>query len=221
VVDGAGRLKPAWYAVRAAYADRLVAVVRQDGGLELAAVNDRPESWLTTVAVRRVSVDGTVLAEQTLTLDVAARSGARIPLDGPVVAVDDARRELLVVEANGLRAIEPFAEDVDASWEPPLLDVHAARTRDGWNVQVRSDRFVRDLALLVDRISPDAEVDEMLVTLLPGESVTFHVTGAAGADPLDFGDPLVLRSAHQLVSGRVMTARTGLDPAGEPALPAG
>ena len=86
---------------------------------------------------------------------------------------------------------------------------------------MRSDRFVRDLALLVDRIAPDAEVDEMLVTLLPGESVTFHVTGAEGADPLDFSDPLVLRSVHQLVAGRVMTSRAGLDPAGEPAVPAG
>ncbi|WKK73082.1 hypothetical protein Q0F99_09680 [Rathayibacter oskolensis] len=39
--------------------------------------------------------------------------------------------------------------------------------------------LVRELALLADVAAPDAEVDDMLVTLLPGESVTFHVRTAS------------------------------------------
>lgn len=38
--------------------------------------------------------------------------------------------------------------------------------------------LLRDLALFPDRLDPAARVDEMLVTLLPGETTLFHVTGA-------------------------------------------
>ena len=46
--------------------------------------------------------------------------------------------------------------------------------------------FVRDLAVLADRLAADAVVDDMLVTLLPGESATFEVrtTAQLSADGL-------------------------------------
>lgn len=62
--------------------------------------------------------------------------------------------------------------------------------------------LVRDLALLVDKVAPDAVVDDMLVTLLPGEDVTWTVTGTAGLDPELLRHPTVLRSANQLVARR-------------------
>ena len=41
-VDGDGRRKPLWYALRRAYADRLLTVQPRDGGLAVVAVNDGP-----------------------------------------------------------------------------------------------------------------------------------------------------------------------------------
>ncbi len=58
---------------------------------------------------------------------------------------------------------------------------------------------MRDLALLVDKVDPDARADDMLVTLLPGESVTWQVTSALEVEPAAFLAPAVLRSANQLV----------------------
>jgi beta-mannosidase len=46
-----------------------------------------------------------------------------------------------------------------------------------------------------------ARVDDQLVTLLPGESVTFAVTSAAVIEDAAWADPTVLRSANQLVVG--------------------
>ena len=61
--------------------------------------------------------------------------------------------------------------------------------------------LLRDLALLVDKLHPEAVVDDMLVTLLPGESVTFMVASTAALDKAGFEDPRVLRTANQLVAG--------------------
>ena len=39
-VDGDGRRKPLWYALRRAYADRLLTIQPRDGGLAVVAVNE-------------------------------------------------------------------------------------------------------------------------------------------------------------------------------------
>ncbi len=45
VVDGAGRRKPAWFALRDAYAPRLLTIQPRGGELVLFAVNDSAEEW--------------------------------------------------------------------------------------------------------------------------------------------------------------------------------
>jgi beta-mannosidase len=69
---------------------------------------------------------------------------------------------------------------------------------DGYRVTVTAAAFARDVAVLVDRVAPDAEVDEQLVDLLPGESRTFTVRTGASVDPAAFLAPEVLRSANAL-----------------------
>jgi beta-mannosidase len=54
------------------------------------------------------------------------------------------------------------------------------QTATGARVTITAHNLLRDLTLYPDRLHPDAEVDLAGVTLLPGESVTFTVTGATG-----------------------------------------
>ncbi|WP_374936001.1 hypothetical protein [Streptomyces sp. SM10] len=61
--------------------------------------------------------------------------------------------------------------------------------------------LLRDLALFPDRLDPVAEVDDMLVTLLPGESAVFHVTGAVLEDPGALGTRPVPRCVNDTVEG--------------------
>ncbi len=42
---------------------------------------------------------------------------------------------------------------------------------------VTARTVVRELAIFPDRLDPRATVDDQLVTLLPGETAVFHVTG--------------------------------------------
>ena len=53
-VDGDGRRKPLWYALRRAYADRLLTVQPRDGGLALVAVNETGEAWTAPATVTRL-----------------------------------------------------------------------------------------------------------------------------------------------------------------------
>jgi len=60
--------------------------------------------------------------------------------------------------------------------------------------------------VLADRVAPDAVVDDMLVTMLPGETVNFVITTAATLHLEQLRDPLVLRSANQLVAAPTTVA---------------
>ena len=194
VVDGAGRLKPAWYALRRAYADRRLAV--KDSAL--VAINDSDEPWTARVTVRRLGFDGAELAADHTELHVAPRSVSRAQLTGDLLTPADARREVLVADAAGLRATHLFAEDYDLAYEPAAVSATVTAAEGGYSVTVTASSFARDVAVLADRVAPDAQVDDMLVDLLPGESHTFTVTTAATVDPAAFAGPAVLRSANSL-----------------------
>ncbi|HEY0000832.1 MAG TPA: glycoside hydrolase family 2 TIM barrel-domain containing protein [Actinoplanes sp.] len=195
VVDGAGRHKPAWYALRRAYAGRLLGFQRRDGVPVLVAVNDTDTPWQGTVRLRRSGFDGTELAAADAALDVPARS-VRLVTPGPeLLAVTDTAREVLVADADELRTTHLFAEDFDLAYQPDAVSATAVPFEGGYSVTVTATSFARDVTLLVDRVAPDAVADDMLIDLLPGDSHTFTVSTAATVDPAAFAAPEVLRTA--------------------------
>ena len=98
------------------------------------------------------------------------------------------------------RAFWFYTECRDSSIEAANPRVEVERVSDGYAVTVTADVLVRDLALLVDKVSPDAVVDDMLVTLLPGETHTFYVRLDAEVDASALASPRVVRTANQLVA---------------------
>ncbi|TFD87388.1 glycoside hydrolase family 2 protein [Cryobacterium lactosi] len=198
-VDGYGRPKPLLYAIKHAYADRLITIQPRQGGLSVIAVNDSTDAWSGELRVRRYTDAGAVLAEHAEQVTLPARSSVTVPLPASVSAATDAAAELLRAELAGVRGHWFFAEARDTTLTAAEAEVTAVRTAGGYTVQVTVPVLTRDLALLVDMVDPDAQVDDMLVTLLPGESVVFTVTSARDVDPSDFAAPTVLRSTNQLV----------------------
>ncbi|MFG2589030.1 glycoside hydrolase family 2 protein [Streptomyces sp. NPDC048438] len=199
-VDGDGRRKPLWYALRAVYADRLMAV--RDGALHL--VNDSARPWEGTLRLTRRSLEGAVLAEETVVVGTAARGVTRVPLPSSVADPDDSTREVLVAELGEQRVVEFYEEDTRLALPPARY--HATVTQGdesgiGYRVTVTARTLLRDVALFPDRLDPAAEVDDMLVTLLPGESAVFHVTGAVLKDPEALRSRPVLRCVNDTVDG--------------------
>ena len=76
-VDGDGRRKPLWYAVRRSYADCLLTVQPEGEGLVAAMVNDGLSTWSAGVVVARQDFWGAVLARATFRAEVAPGSVGR------------------------------------------------------------------------------------------------------------------------------------------------
>ena len=182
-VDGYGRLKPLWYALRAAYATRLLTVQPRGGGLALIAVNDGREAWQDTVTVRRMSFDGDVLAETPLRLDTPGLGSQVCDLPGDLTTPGSPTAELLVaLTSGGVRALWLFAEPKDLAYRPALLEVKTLEAGSEIEMTVTSPTFVQGLCVFADRIDPSAQVSDMLLTLLPGESRVIQVTGVEAVD---------------------------------------
>jgi len=180
-VDGAGRRKPLWYALRRAYEPRLLTIAPRDGGLVLVAVNDTVERWTERVDVTRCTRDGSVLGRDVAEVDVVPGAAVSVPLPlGEVIAAGSGPGRAWWFAAEGA----------------PVPDFTAGL--DGDRVTVTAGTLLRDVALFPDRLDPAAWVDDALVTLLPGESATFTVRSDKPLDPAKLLAPPVLRSAGDL-----------------------
>ncbi|MFC4011960.1 glycoside hydrolase family 2 TIM barrel-domain containing protein [Nonomuraea purpurea] len=186
-VDGAGRRKPLWYALRRAFADRLI--TRLDG--EIVLVNDTDEEWAGALAVAALDLSGRARAQRSQDVAVPARATLRItPPD-----VRDA--EVLTAELGGKRALFVLAEDTAVAYPPAAFTAGVERADGGLAVTVTATTVLRELALFPDRLDPAASVDDQLVTLLPGESVTFHVATERDLDPAALTAYPVLRCVNE------------------------
>ncbi len=197
-VDSEERRKPLWYALRHAFAPRLLTVQPRDGGTALVAVNDTGEPWRARLRLERRSFSGEVLVTDTISLSVAARSASTVELDAALTAPVDAEREVLVAAADEVRTVHTFGPDRGLGYDPAALSADAGAVPGGYRVTVTAASFARDVSVLADRVAPDAEVDDQLVTLLAGESHTFTVRTGADVDPDLFTGPEVLSSVNSL-----------------------
>ena len=199
-VDGDGRRKPLWYALRDAYADRLLTIEPRDGGLALVAVNDTGADWHPQTDVTRLTLAGEPLAKIGYQLAVPAHSAVTVPLYPDLATTGDPRRELLLADAAGQRAWWFFAEDNEIDYPAAGYDATAAPVDGGLRVTVTARTVLRDLTLYPDRLDPAAEVDRALVTLLPGESTEFVVRTGVELDPAALTRRPVLRCVNDIVS---------------------
>ena len=204
-IDGYGRRKPLWYTLRRVYQPVLLTVQARDGQPRIFVVNDSDSDYVTNLVVERRHVDGTVTAQWRTTTDAPAAAAAQIPIPIEVANPQDPDREFLVVTADTQRATWFFAQDRDFDYPQPRYDVDVAvsaspSSADGVTVKVTAHSLLRDVAILADRLSPDAEVDDMVVTMLPGEVREFRLTGVSGIRSDDIAYP-VFRTANDAAGG--------------------
>jgi len=192
-VDGDGRRKPLWYALRRAYADRLLTFQ----GDAVALVNDTGIPWEGELTVTRVAVTGEPLAKETFPVAVAPRDVARVALPAALATAGDPTRELWVATIDGHRALRTGAEDPAMAYPPAAFDATVEPTDDGVALHVTAHTILRELAVFPDRLDPAATVDDHLVTLLPGETTTIRVRGPRPLDAAALLAPPVLRCVNE------------------------
>jgi beta-mannosidase len=152
------------------------------------------------VTLSRRAADGVVLSMSSLSLGVGARCTVALAVPVEVAASGGGLGEFILAECDGERGWWHIEEDVDAKLSAPEFSCELEPVAGGYGLTVIAHTLVRDLALLVDRVAPDAVVDDMLVTLLPGERIVFAIATAAPMTLEQLIDPRVLRSANQLVA---------------------
>ena len=178
-IDGGGRPKPLWYELRRLYADRLLTFQQREGRTVLVVINHSANPWDGTALLRRVDADGTTRARQVAPIHVSARSVVTIALPDDIIELTDPRREFCVADADGLRALHFDCTDVEFAYAPADMDIRtSADDDDHLEIAITARSLIRDLFLHADRLAPGAETDRGLITLLPGEEVTFTVTGS-------------------------------------------
>ena len=198
-IDSQERAKPVWFALRHAFADHLLAFVERDGEIALALVNDTGSPWSGEVKLSLEAFDGGVRASVDVPVVVAPRSVEIVPVAAALGAPANPRSEVLVARLGDARAVHLFVEDVEADLEAAPLSVEVAAVEGGYTVTVTARSLARDVTLLVDRLDPDAGVDDALVTLPAGESVTFQVRTTRSLTPEQLATVPVLRTANDVV----------------------
>ena len=206
-VDGDGRRKLLWYALRDLYAPLLITVQPRGGDEVVSLVNDSAAALDGPLVLRRQTLAGEVIAEATSQLEVAPRSAATVPVPAELRTPSGIRDEVLVVElrADGGRELRGRTvhfpvEDREAELLGAAYEATAAAVEHGVEISVRATGTVRDLCVLADKVDPDAVVERQMLTLLPGESATFRVRTAGTAVPHQYLAPTVLTSANDLVA---------------------
>ncbi len=206
-IDGDERPKPLWWALRAAFADRLLTVQRRPGPTGaaeevVAVVNDTDEPWVGTLLLRRERLDGSVLASDAVRVAVAPRSVHLAALAADLRLPGDAASEVLVAGLDDARTVHAWVEDVDLTLDPAPLDVDVVAEPGGYRVDVTARSLAKDVTLLVDRLDPDAVVDDALVTLPAGARATFHVRSTVAGLEAALAAAPVLRCANDVVVRR-------------------
>ena len=183
-IDGDGHLKPLYHELRRVYADRLLSLVPAEGGPVLAFDNQSGTTWRTTVRLRRLSTDGSLLREAAVELEAGPRTVVKLVVHASLLPERGSPKEFLVADADGLRAVHLPVQDKDFAYPVPRYDLRVESAGgDDPVVVVTARTLLRDLLLQADRLDPAASADHGLVTLLPGEEVRITVRGWTGDDP--------------------------------------
>lgn len=173
-IDSDGRPKLLWYATRHFYGPRLLILQPEADALVCYANNDTDQHWHEVATIRRLDFDGREIASIAMPIHVSPRANHRIAVLPTSIALPrDRSREFVVAEAAELRAIHFFAPDKELAYPVPQPNASLHGEGDLWHLRLTTRSLLRDLAINIDRLDPEASISDNAVTILPGESFTF------------------------------------------------
>jgi beta-mannosidase len=221
-VDFDGHRKPAWHALKAAYAPRLATlqprpsqaaidsafdgVPPADDRIALVLVNDTAEDFAGPFTIERQDFGGTILASAVITAQVRSRGAASYELPAGVCEFGDPAAELIIArpqDGSGFAAAILDGADVARQrLDPDPLTASATRIDGGYEVTVTARSYARDVFLQADRVDPAAAVDRGLVSLPAGQTAVFRIASRTEAEPGAFLATWTLTSANALLAAR-------------------
>ncbi len=187
IIDSAGRRKLAYYAVQESFKPRLLTIQPIDNRPQLFAINDTQERASYILTIRRIRLDGEILAKEgAQRLAVQPHSVSQpIDLEPLIGSPSDPTREFLVADALGHRATWFYLPDKLLRYPDVNFDAHEFIGIGNRGGKARAGTVIRDLVFRTDVLpldKDDALYVPTLRTFLPGEEITFEIGNPTRAD---------------------------------------
>ena len=198
LIDVAGRPKPSWWATRSAFGEDLLTVQRIDGQLGLVIVAGPRSGFESEVRVRRMDLEGSLLASLSLAPKVLRGERLFLPFDSQLAATDPCR-EFLCVDADGHRSTWFHERDLRLEYPAPSFAIQCepmTGKQGCYRVDLHAESLLRDVIIDPSRVDPTAVVDRNLFTLLPGESIRLEWTGAVELTSTEISRAGVIATAN-------------------------
>jgi beta-mannosidase len=203
-VDYYNRWKASHYAIKKAYEDIIVSSVIEGDNVNTYAVSDRLGPVEAIIGLTLMDYNGNILWSDSINAVVAANTStlvhsikeSSLPAGdraGSVVLVADVIAGEEIIATNNLYFASPkYLELPDAS-----VQLGYSRNRDGYIVELVSDRLIRNLYL--QTADPDAVYSDNYFDLIPGRKklVKINTTGQIVKD-----DDITMLSLNDLKHGR-------------------
>jgi beta-mannosidase len=188
-IDWFGRWKALQFHARRFYAPVAVAALRKDGETTTSLLSDRTKPRRGELRLRVLTLDGKVLRDERKPVEIAPLTAAKFATysDADLLGNADPASTVAVfdLQAEGeppSRSVVWFKPAKDIAWPDPGVQAELRRDGDGYVLDLRARKLAR--ALWIDFGDLDAELSDNALTLLPGESISLHVTSGAGLDAL-------------------------------------
>jgi len=180
-IDYYGRWKALQYYARRFYNDLLISPTAQNGYLKLFLVSDRPQAVSAKIKVSLMSLDGATLKSFVRDVEVApltSRSYFDIRVSELLEGADAKNVvvycELLVNDKTVSSHDYFFTPFKELKFPKPTITSDVVQTRNGFSIQVSSDKFAKAVYLAVPE--HDGFFSDNYFNLAPGREMTveFH-----------------------------------------------
>jgi len=184
-VDWFGRWKALQFHARRFYAPVAVAVLRTpQGNTSLKLLNDRTHAVRGELRLRLLSLDGKVLRDERKPVELAPLSSTKLAdyTDAALLGDADPASTVAVfdLQAEGepaSRGAVYFKPAKAMHWPEAGLQAQLHADGNGFKLELSAAKFAR--AIWIDFGDADADISDNALTLLPGESVSLHVSSKA------------------------------------------
>ena len=179
VVDYTGFRKLAWHAMKSSYQPRTIAIGRVDQGAQLTMINETSTEWISTVQISLLDASGDVVSQSNLEFTVDAFDAKGFKLVDVLPQISGLEFEgFLLVKTDGFMAARRSTLS-PAKLAPQQKLTYKTKIESGsLYVEVVAVNYIHELCLLSEVIDTGTQVDSQLISLLPGDSHTFAVTGS-------------------------------------------
>jgi beta-mannosidase len=202
VLDYTGFRKLAWHAMKAAYRPRTLIIGRVDQGAQITLLNDHPEPWKAEVELFLINHSGAVVGKHFLKVDLDKYSVFRTPATEIFPEIADCHYEGFIL-ANSQEVRAARRTTLDPARQAPAHDIKIFTifTGDVLKIDVTANTYIHELCALPEIVALGTQIDKQIISLLPGETHTFTISGSmADLQKIAEQAPALLWSHNRVVN---------------------